>query len=597
MLFRSCFTYDESELRAYLLANPKRKYFVLLKQLTYEEISAFLEMQDDTKNNPNIKGIWFEDEYKRVYPNNSLACDFIGFTGKDNEGSYGIEEFYNDVLNGTNGREYGYLNDDSTLERTTKAAVDGNTVMSTIDANIQSIVEKYILQFNEEHKNEAREGAGSTNTGVIIMNPNNGEILAMASYPTFDLNNPKDLSAFYPEEEIAEMDTETLMEKWNELWRNFCIFNTYEPGSTAKAFTIAAGLEYGKLTGNETYECGGSLQLENNPKPIKCNNRYGHGHLDVSGSLEVSCNVALMKMGFAIGKTTFMEELSNLNFGLKTNVDLAGEARTDTLMFNVDTMVPTDLAISTFGQGYNVTMIQMVSAFSSLINGGNYYEPHAVKKIISPEGATIENIEPRILKQTVSRTTSEKIIQYCDAVVSEGTGKSARPAGYAIGGKTGTAEKYPRGTGNYVVSFMGYAPATNPEILIYVVIDEPNVVDQPHASYATKLTRQILTEVLPYMGIFMTEELTDEEKSELEELKISLLTPIPSDDDGQDDIESEEGSNEQNPTEDEGSAEDNKPQIQINPETGNAIDPLTGEELDPTTGQPIDPTSAGLGGN
>ena len=393
-----CFTYDESELRAYLLANPKRKYFVLLKQLTYEEISAFLEMQDDTKNNPNIKGIWFEDEYKRVYPNNSLACDFIGFTGKDNEGSYGIEEFYNDVLNGTNGREYGYLNDDSTLERTTKAAVDGNTVMSTIDANIQSIVEKYILQFNEEHKNEAREGTGSTNTGVIIMNPNNGEILAMASYPTFDLNNPKDLSAFYPEEEIAEMDTETLMEKWNELRRNFCIFNTYEPGSTAKAFTIAAGLEYGKLTGNETYECGGSLQLENNPKPIKCNNRYGHGHLDVSGSLEVSCNVALMKMGFAIGKTTFMEELSNLNFGLKTNVDLAGEARTDTLMFNVDTMVPTDLAISTFGQGYNVTMIQMVSAFSSLINGGNYYEPHAVKKIISPEGATIENIEPRILK-------------------------------------------------------------------------------------------------------------------------------------------------------------------------------------------------------
>lgn len=604
----SCFPLNEGEVRKYIADNPSSQYYVPLKQLTYEEISSFKELQNDTETNPNIKGVWFEEEYRRTYPYGSLACDVIGFTGKDNTGTYGLEEYYNSTLNGTNGRQYGYLNDDATLERSIKAAVDGNSIMSTIDVNIQSIVEKYILEFNEKHKGEAKgreNELGSKNTGVILMNPNNGEILAMASYPNFDLNNPKDLSAYYTPEEIEEMDDATYYDNLNKLWRNFCISDTYEPGSTAKAFTIAAGLEHGKLTGNESYECLGYMEIKGHPKPIRCNKRTGHGVLDVSGAFEQSCNVALMKMAFSIGKEDFMKEMKDLNFGLKTNIDLAGEARTETLIANVENMVPTDLAVYSFGQSYNTTMIQMASAYASLINGGKYYEPHMVSKVVSSNGATVENIEPRVLKQTVSASTSQKIIEYCDAVVAEGTGKSARPAGYTMGGKTGTAEKVPRDKKNYVVSFMGYAPAKNPEILIYVVIDEPNVDDQPHATYATEIVRNIMTEVLPYMNIFMTEELSEAEQKELEDRKQTMFTK-PGTEDGEENAEgkdtngeAEGGENADGKTETEGDAEEGSqeklPEVKIDPETGYAIDPLTGEFLDPKTGEPID-GSSNLGG-
>ena len=466
-----CFGLDRTELNKYVQENPNSQYYVLKKQLEYKEIEPFLDRKKQYNAEVNsynstvskdekmgiISGVWFEDEYIRKYPNGTLACDVIGFTGTDNNGTYGLEEYYNDELNGRNGREYGYLNDDATLERTTVAAVDGNSLVTTIDANIQAIVEKYILQFNEEHKNEAREGLGSTNTGCIIMNPNNGEILAMASYPNFDLNSPKDISAYYTEEQIQQMqEEETYYDTLNKLWRNFCISDTYEPGSTAKTLTMAAGLETGKLVGNETYECTGALDVAD--RHIRCNVRSGHGVLDVSGALEQSCNVALMKMGEAIGVKDMVKFQGIFNIGLKTNIDLAGEARTASLVFNEDTMGQTELATSSFGQGFNVTMIEMASAFSSIINGGYYYEPHMVSKITNSSGDTVKNIEPRVLKQTVSSTTSAQMREYLYAAVAEGTGKSARPAGYAIGGKTGTAEKAARDKENYVVSFIGYTP-------------------------------------------------------------------------------------------------------------------------------------------
>lgn len=517
-----CFTFDEAELRKQIRENPKSQYYILLKQQPYELINQFLILQngkestadtEEVKGNSDIKGVWFEEEYIRSYPYNNLASDLIGFTSKDNTGMYGLEEYYNDILNGFNGREYGYLSDASMLERTTKPAVDGKTLVTTIDVNIQSIVEKYILQFNQEHKDEARDGEGSYNTGCIIMDVNTGNILAMASYPNFNLNDPKDISAYYSEEELAAMDEATLQEAWNSLWRNFCIFNTYEPGSTYKPFTMAGGLETGKLSGNEHYVCTGSATYSEHL--IHCNNRLGHGELDFSGALENSCNVALMEMSMAIGKDMFMKYHRFFNFGLKTNIDLAGETKTDTLQFNADTMVASDLATSSFGQGFNVTMIQMITGFCSLLNGGKYYEPHVVSKILNPDGSVSEEIEPRLLKQTISETTSKKMIELLNAVVSEGTGSSARPAGYMIGGKTGTAETLPRDTGNYVVSFMGYAPADDPQIAIYVVVDRPNVEHQDSAKYATKIVRNILTEVLPYLNIFMTEELTEEEVAEL----------------------------------------------------------------------------------
>lgn len=618
------FSYTQSELRNFILENPSSQYRVAAKKQEYDVVSTLMEMLNNPSENPNIKGVWLEDTYQRKYPYHSLACDVVGFVQGDNEGAYGLEEFYNSILNGINGREYGYLNDDENLERTIKSAQDGKTLVTSLDVNIQSIVEKHILAFNEEHKDEHREGNGSKNTGVIIMNVNSGEILAMASYPVYDLNNPRDTANLVielPEEESASEEAseeadniisensvsnattpektqeeayETAkMEALNALWKNYCINSTYEPGSTMKPFTMAAGLEEGILTGNESYTCNGVLTVGDHE--IHCNNRFGHGDLTFAGALEQSCNVAFMKIGATIGRSVFMKYNKVYNFGLKTNVDLTGEALTNTLVFNEDTITPTDLAVGSFGQGFNTTMIQMISGFCSLINGGYYYQPHIVTKILNADGATVETIEPRILKQTISAETSEKIKELCVNVITEGTGKTARPAGYMIGGKTGTAEKLPRKQGNYVVSFIGFAPADNPQIAIYTVIDEPNVAEQATARYATLLTKDILTEVLRYLNIFQTEELSEEEIAELEEKQLDFAVGSTGESVSENEVPPEiEESVEENSEEgtEEKAAEENP--IQIDPETGYAIDPSSGILLDPDTGRPIDSTVSDL---
>lgn len=599
-----CFDLNLTELRQYVKENPNSQYYVLKRRITYDEMSPFLDRKneyneasaknkDKDKKMGMINGVWFEEEYIRRYPNNTLACDVIGFTGTDNNGTYGLEEYYNDILNGTNGREYGYLNDDSTLERKTVAAVDGSTLVSTIDANIQAICEKYIKQFNEEHINEVREGLGAYNIGLIIQNCNNGEIMAMASYPDFDLNNPKDLSGYYTEEQIAQMEAdETFYDTLNSLWRNFCISDTYEPGSTAKSLTLATGLETGKIVGNETYSCGGSLDVGGHN--IRCNVRSGHGTLDVSGSLEMSCNVAFMKMGEAIGAKNTLQFEQIFNIGLKTNIDLAGEARTASLVYNENSMRSAELATASFGQGYNVTMIEMITAFSSIINGGYYYEPHMVSKITNANGDTIKNIEPRVLKQTISATTSEQMRQYLYAAVAEGTGKSARPAGYAIGGKTGTAEMAGRDKVNYVVSFIGFAPADDPQIVIYCVIDRPNVKDQAHATYATGIVKNILTEVLPYLHIAKTEEMTIAEQEEVDNILGNIVQKSDTSEEngegengdiagagdgegGQPDENGEGGSGETSGESGQGSG---KPFYVVDPDTGELVDPVTGEKAE-----------------
>lgn len=583
----ACFDVDINELRNFIVTHKDDRYHVLFKKLEYEEIADFVEMQSNPSEYPNIKGIWFESEYKRVYPYGSLACDTIGFTVGKDIGSFGLEEYYNSILNGTDGREYGYLTDDSDVERTTIPARDGQTIVSTIDANIQSIVDKYVAQWNNEHEGENayRVGElGSKSTGVIVMNPNNGEVLAMAGYPVFDLNNPRSLSEneLYTEEEIAAMTEEERYDALNQIWRNFCISDTYEPGSTAKSLTISAGLDAGVLTGNESYNCGGVLEVGGHK--IHCHKRIGHGTLSLSGALEQSCNVALMQIGSAMGSGTLAEYLSNFNIGLKTNIDLAGEARTDTLVFDPDNMGSADLAISTFGQGYNVTMIQMASAFCSVVNGGYYYQPHVVKEIRNADGSVAEKITPRVLKQTISESTSDKMKGYLFNVCDIGTGKTAVPAGYLIGGKTGTAEMYPRGTGNYVVSFIGFAPVDDPQVVVYVVIDRPNVDHQPHSTFAQEICKNIMTELLPYMQIFRTEEITEEEKEQLRQLGVLSGYPTM--------IEPDE----EEETEEEPIKPADSIQAQIDAATGYAIDPNTGEYLDPETYEPIDPTTSDLGG-
>jgi stage V sporulation protein D (sporulation-specific penicillin-binding protein) len=587
-----CFGLDLSELRKFVKENPNSQYRVLKKRITYDEMSPFLERKN-THNEEAAKkkgdekigiidGVWFEEEYIRRYPNKTLACDVIGFTGTDNNGTFGLEEYYNDTLNGTNGREYGYLNDDATLERTTVPAVDGSTLVTTIDANIQAICEKYIKQFNDEHLNEAREGLGAYNIGVIIQDCTNGDVKAMASYPDFDLNNPRDISAYYSEEEIAELqsDEKAYYKVLNELWRNFCISDTYEPGSTAKAITLATGIETGRILGNESYSCGGSLNVADHN--IRCNVRSGHGTVGVSGALEQSCNVAFMKMGEAIGAKLLLQFEQIFNIGLKTNIDLAGEPITASLVFNESSMNASELATASFGQGFNVTMIEMITAFSSIVNGGYYYEPHVVSKITNSNGDTIKNIEPRVLKQTISATTSEQMRQYLYAAVAQGTGRSARPAGYAIGGKTGTAEMVPRDHTNYVVSFIGFAPADDPQIAIYCVVDRPNVTDQPHATYATGIVRNILTEVLPYLHIAKTEEMTIAEQEEIDRLLGSVVQgETPEDEDGNtpegDSAEGQQAPNgdNNNPTTEEGGG---VPTYVVDPDTGELVNPDTGEK-------------------
>ena len=596
-----CFGLNLTELHQYVKENPSSQIRVLNKRMTYDEMSPFLDRKNEhnkkasQKGNEkmgNISGVWFEPEYIRRYPNDTLACDVIGFTGTDNNGTYGLEEYYNDILNGTNGREYGYLNDDSVLERTTVPAVDGNSLVSTIDANIQAICEKYIKEFNDEHKDEAREGLGSFDTAVIIQNCNNGDILAMASYPDFDLNNPKDLSAYYTQDQISQMESdETYYDTLNQLWRNFCISDTYEPGSTAKALTLATGIETGKIVGNESYQCGGVLEIAD--QRIRCNVRGGHGTLDVSGSLEQSCNVAFMKMGEAIGVKNLVQFQQIFNIGLKTNIDLAGEPKTAGLVFNESSMGPTELATSSFGQGYNVTMIEMITAFSSVINGGYYYEPHMVSKITNSNGDTIKNIEPRVLKQTISSSTSAQMRQYLYASVAEGTGKSARPAGYAIGGKTGTAEKVPRDHKHYVVSFIGFAPADDPQIAIYCVINEPNVADQAHATYATGIVKKILTEVLPYLHITRTEEMTIAEQEEIDNILGNIMQNDTTSGEGEESENSENGGQEggegtggengDTPSSSEGDGSDptsSGPSYTVDPDTGELVNPDTGEKAE-----------------
>lgn len=604
------FGIDTASIRDYIEKNKETsRYHVLAKRLSYSEISDFLDMQNEEGS--QIKGIWFDEEYKRVYPGNSLACDVIGFTTADNRGNYGLEEYYNDVLSGIPGREYGYLNDDSDLERKTIAAEDGNSLVTTIDANIQSIVEKYLLKFNEEYKDNFHPGNGAENVGCIIMKVDSGEILAMANYPNFDLNDTRNTDTLmgmplldekgnktgeYLTEENMDVldDEEMLYQHLDALWKNYCISSTYEPGSVAKPFTVAAGVESGKITGTETYNCEGSLEIGG--WPIRCHNRYGDGLLTVQEGIERSCNVVMMKIGQAMGTDTFVKFQHIFNFGLKTNIDLQGEARTASLIYTKDTMGSTEMATNTFGQSFNVTMIQMITGFCSLINGGYYYEPHMVSKIVSPSGATVQNIEPRVLKQTISEDTSDMIREYCNTVVTgeHGTGKTARPAGYMIGGKTGTAETLPRKNGQYVVSFMGYAPADDPQIAIYVVVDRPNVQYQDDAKFATRIVRGILTEVLPYMGIFMTEELSDSEREELEALQIEIRTAPAAEEEAEEGGgTTEEGTGEENgeDTGTEGEEETEKEEVwksfPIDPATGYAVDPNTGDMVDPVTGAVI----------
>ena len=500
------------ELYGYATEKKDSRYIVLKKKVSYDEIQPFVEMQEATDEkgkqlNPDIKGVWFEKEYERQYPYGALASSVVGFTTSGNLGINGIEQHYNDVLNGVDGREYGYLNTDNNFEKTIKAARNGNTVVATIDANIQSVVEKKIAEFNEAYTGNYREeDAGASHVGVLIMDPNNGDVLAMANYPNYDASNPRDLSAYYTEEELASMEEDAQLNALNQIWQNFCTTYTYEPGSTAKPFTVAAGLETGTISTGDTYYCDGYEELGGHT--IHCVNRSGHGMETLEQTLMNSCNDALMQMSYKIGKDNFTKYQQIFGFGQRTNIDLPGEARTNTLIFNADNMGPVDLATNAFGQNFNTTMIQLATAYCSLVNGGNLYQPRVVKRITDENGNTIEEKSPTLLRETISKSTGDALKQYMYSTVTSGTGATAKVDGYSMGGKTGTAQKAGRDGVNYLVSFIGFAPVEDPQLVIYCVVDEPNAEEQFHSTFAQNIVREILEEVLPYMNIYRDEEVT-----------------------------------------------------------------------------------------
>ena len=509
-----CFSdLDRNKLEDYAQNSKDNKYIVLKEKLSYDDIQPFVEMQDavddsGNKVNPNIKGVWFETEYQRKYPLSTLASATVGFVSDGNVGTVGLEKYYDSTLNGVDGREYGYLNSDNAIEKTVIPAENGKNLYCSIDANVQTIVENKIKEFADTYKNNARIGDGAEEIAVVMMNPNTGEIIAMADYPTFDSNDPRNLNSF---DQTGDMSDDGKMDLLNKLWQNYCVTATYEPGSVQKPFTVAAGLETGTLTTDMTFFCDGYEMFGN--EKVRCVNRDGHGLETIEAALMDSCNDALMQMSYKIGAENFLDYQAVFGFGQKTGIDLPGEANTASLMYTLDNIKPVDLATNSFGQNYNCTMIQMVSAFSSLINGGNYYKPHVVTKITDDSGNTVENIEPTLLKKTVSQNTSDTLRNYLYNVVTNGTAKTAKVDGYSMGGKTGTAQMYDdethlRKKGAYLVSFMGFVPYDDPQLVIYTVINQPNVEDEAHSSYAQNITREILKEVLPYMNVYPDEEQT-----------------------------------------------------------------------------------------
>lgn len=521
------------------LKDNKSLYKKMLKKLPYEKVEPFNKYVGSKKGR-NVKGVWFEEEYQRYYPYNSLACHAIGFTVSGNVGQGGIEGYYTEELNGVNGREYGYLTDDMSIERTTKEPQNGYNVVSTIDTNIQTIVEDVINQFMTE--------TGARNVSCLVMDPMSGEILSMANSNSYDLNHPYEdtaiedmlsgknihyllndatikeyfkvnegeilsedkqaLKAILESPDIAPKDKLNAMPDdfrllcLNRQWRNFILSDGFEPGSTYKTFTIAGAVEESVLNGSESFYCEGVKQVED--YPIHCHNHQGHGMVTIEQALMQSCNVALMDIASAEGRKVFSKYQQVFGFGKTTGIDLSGEA--SGLVYQEENLNPVELATSSFGQGLTVTMIQNGAAFCSVINGGNYYEPHIVKQIVNENGGIIQNIEPTILRKTVSEETSEFMRNTLFKVVDAGTGQKVKVEGYTIGGKTGTAEKLPRGNGKYLLSFIGFAPVDNPQVVVYVTVDEPDVEDQSATGYGTILAHSIFERLLPYMNVYQDSE-------------------------------------------------------------------------------------------
>ena len=496
---------DEDDIRKKLTdpATSSSQYQILKKQITMDQKKAFEEYaspgedsglsEKELEERANVQGVWFEEDYLRIYPFDELACDTIGFTLSRETADAGLEGYYNSTLMGTDGRQYGYINDESDAEQTIMEPVTGESIETSLDVGVQQIVEKYVNGF--------KASMGAKNIGVIVMRPSTGEIIAMDGGDRYDLNNPRDMSQVYSQEEIDKMSDEETVTALNAMWGNFCVTDAFEVGSVVKPIVMAGALEKGKISATDTFTCdGGETFGANGDTYIKCAVwPDAHGTETLSEVIANSCNDGMMQIAAKMGTGAFLKAQSLFNFGSRTGIDLPNEGAG--VIHTTETMGETELACSAFGQGFTCTMLQEINAMCSVINGGYYYQPHLVTAVKDSSGGTVRTINPVLLKQTISSDISADIRSYMQASFQEGTSRTSKVEGYSSGGKTGTAEKLPRGNKKYIVSFITFAPVENPQVLMYVAVDEPNAEEQADSKYPQYIAQGILSELLPYLNV------------------------------------------------------------------------------------------------
>ena len=438
----------------------------------------------------NVAGIKVDEDYKRYYPYGSLASKVLGFTGSDNQGIVGLEVWYNAILAGEDG-SIRTVTDAKGIElpnvkETRVSPVPGDNLVLSMDLTIQKYATQAALAVMEEKQ--------AKRVAMIIMNPKNGEIYAMVDVPEYDLNHPFQLNT---EIDGYESMTEAQkMDALNNMWRNFTVSDTYEPGSTFKIVTATAALEAGTVSLSDTFYCPGYKIVED--RRIRCHKTTGHGSEDFRHALMNSCNPAFMTIGERTGATNLYQTYQKLGLFQKTGIDLPGEA--NSIMHKLSDIGPVELATMSFGQSIQISPIQFVTAVATVINGGNKITPHIGMKVTDADNQVTTNLEYPVTEQAVSSETSALMRDLLESVVAEGGGSKAQVEGYRIGGKTATSEKYPRGTGKYISSFIGFAPANDPQIMAFVMIDEPMGIYYG-GTIAAPVVQEVFSNILPYLGI------------------------------------------------------------------------------------------------
>lgn len=436
----------------------------------------------------DLPGVKIDEDYKRVYPYNELASKVLGFTGADNQGILGLEAKYDTYLSGTNGQIL-TLSDAGGIEikgsrEDRILPVDGQDLYTTLDVNIQ----KYATQLAWETmvKKEAKQ------VSIIVMRPDNGEILAMANVPEYNLNSPYELN-YEPDEEEAQKDKMDLL---NNMWRNFCINDTYEPGSIFKTVTATAALETGVVGLNDSFTCSGATVVSD--RRIRCHKTTGHGTQDFTHTVYNSCNPAFVEWGRRVSTDNMYLYMGKLGLLAKTGIDLSGEA--GTIIHKQENVGAVELATMSFGQSFQITPVQMLRAVSAIVNGGRLVTPHFGLYTGSSDGSVVNEFAYSTQDEAISSQTSETMKKILEGVVSEGGGTKAYIDGYSIGGKTATSQKLPRGSGKYISSFIGFAPADNPQVIAMCLIDEPTGVYYG-GTIAAPVVKTLYENILPYIGI------------------------------------------------------------------------------------------------